>query len=36
LSVRPFEKVQLSSAFLDDDASSSMPTLPNQLDLFDN
>ena len=36
LSVRPFEKVQLSSAFLDDDDSSSMPTSPNQLNLFDN
>jgi hypothetical protein len=36
LSVRPFEKVQLSSAFLDIDDSSSMPTPSNQLNLFES
>ncbi len=35
LSVRPFEKVQLSSAFLDIDDRSSMPTSSNQLNLFE-
>jgi len=35
LSVRPFEKVQLSSAFLDIDARSSMPISSNQLNLFE-
>ena len=35
LSVRPFEKVQLSSAFLDIDDRSSMPISSNQLNLFE-
>jgi len=36
LSVRPFEKVQLSSAFLDIDDRSSMPISSNQLNLFES
>jgi hypothetical protein len=36
LSVRPFEKIQLSSAFLDIDDSSSMPISSNQLNLFES
>jgi hypothetical protein len=35
LSVRPFEKIQLSCAFLDIDDNSSMPTSSNQLNLFE-
>ena len=34
LSVRPFEKTQISSAFLDVDDSFEMPMSPNQLNLF--
>src|SRR6202007_154326 len=34
LSVRPFEKTQISSAFLDVDDSFEMPISPNQLNLF--
>jgi len=34
LSVRPFEKIQISSAFLDVDDSVEMPMSPNQLILF--
>jgi hypothetical protein len=34
LSVRPFEKTQISSAFLDVDDSSEMPMSPNQMTLF--
>jgi hypothetical protein len=34
LSVRPFEKTQISSAFLDVDDSVEMPTSPNQLNLL--
>jgi Transposase DDE domain/Domain of unknown function (DUF4372) len=36
LSVRPFEKVQISSAFLDIDDRSSMPISSNQLNLFES
>jgi hypothetical protein len=34
LSVRPFEKTQISSAFLDVDDSVETPVPPNQLNLF--
>jgi hypothetical protein len=34
LSVRPFEKTQISSAFLDADDSVETPMPPNQLNLF--
>jgi hypothetical protein len=36
LSVRPFEKTQISSAFLDVDDSCEVPMSPNQLNLFNN
>ena len=36
LSVRPFEKIQISSAFLDVDDNSSIALSSNQLNLFEN
>jgi len=36
LSVRPFEKTQISSAFLDVDDEFEMPVSPNQLNLFES
>ena len=36
LSVRPFEKIELLSAFQDLDPSSSIPISYNQLNLFEN
>ena len=36
LSVRPFEKLPLACAFLDDDDSFSMPASSNQLNLFES
>jgi uncharacterized protein DUF4372/DDE family transposase len=36
LSVRPFEKTQISCAFLDIDDNSAMPISSNQLNLFEN
>jgi len=36
LSVRPFEKTQISSAFLDIDDNTVMQTSSNQLNLLEN
>ena len=36
LSFRPFEKIQISSAFLDVDDNSSIALSSNQLNLFEN
>jgi hypothetical protein len=36
LSVRPFEKLPISSAFFDLDDSLSIPVTSNQLNLFNN
>jgi hypothetical protein len=36
LSVRPFEKIQISSAFLDVDDNSSIALSSNQLNLFES
>ena len=36
LSVRPFEKIQISNAFLDVDDNSSIALSSNQLNLFEN